>query len=494
MNNKILKKVETSKTIKVLALSFGKLLSQLTTLVSFIILARILTLEDFATYRQTLLSYNFIAPLLALGLPSSLYFFLPQNPKNERSVLISNIFPLILAGVFFSLFLLLGGSKILAMRFNNQQLSHTLILFSFYSIFALPLMSLEPCLVSKNKIFDLTIFNIISQTFLAVVIIIACFYFRKSGPLLISYTVVTSLIFIAAVFLMWTNCQYGTPIPNKNLIFEMIKYGVPLSLSSMLGTMTLQLSNVVVSSMCKPEDYAVFSVGAFEIPLIGIITASISTIILPEMSKYCQDNNKHEALNLFKKGALKSSLILFPILVYLFFMATPFFKVLFTDKYNDSVKIFRLYLLILPVRIAYYGAAFMALGLTKKILYRSLGDFIFNLILTFIFVKVFGIIGAVLSMLLVVYSWTMFYNLYTIAKEFNVTIRFVLPFYDLMKIFFLSLPGLIPALLIRNIFNLNDLILLVITSLLYVSITYYLFYKFKYINNIKQYYLLNNIR
>ena len=37
---------------------------------------------------------------------------------------------------------------------------------------------------------------------------------------------------------------------------------MPLGLATMLGTMTLQLSNVIVSALCTPEESAVYSVGA----------------------------------------------------------------------------------------------------------------------------------------------------------------------------------------------------------------------------------------
>ena len=94
---------ETSRTSKVLALSIGQTLTTIAGLVSGMIAARLLTKMDYATMKQTMLAYNFAAPLLMLGLPNALYYFLPREQNRKRGLLIDNIILLFIMGMIFSL-------------------------------------------------------------------------------------------------------------------------------------------------------------------------------------------------------------------------------------------------------------------------------------------------------------------------------------------------------------------------------------------------------
>jgi len=133
-----------SRTTKVLALSLGTFLTQLVGMASGIVLARVLTKGDLATYRQTMLAYHFAVPFLTLALPSALYFFLPRKPGAERTVLFSNLVPLAIMGIVFSVFLLAGGARLLAWRFNNPDLEHTLRLLASCPLFVLSRYSSVP--------------------------------------------------------------------------------------------------------------------------------------------------------------------------------------------------------------------------------------------------------------------------------------------------------------------------------------------------------------
>lgn len=414
-------------------------------IVSGIVLVRLLTKEDLATYRQTMLAYYFAAPFLTLALPSALYFFLPRKPGSERTVLVSNLIPLAAMGILFSVILLSGGARLLAWRFHNPGLEHTLRLLALYPVFALPMAALEACLVARNHIGSLTFFNVLSRILLTVGLIVVCVCTRRPEALVLTQVVVAGILVVPALSLMWRACAAGDAKPDQDLMWEMAKYSVPLGLASMLGTMTLQLSSVIVSSMCDPADFAVYSVGAFELPLIGIITGSITTVILADMSRLCHEGRKDEALRLFKIGAQRSAAILLPAMVFFLIVAEPFILALYSDKYLLSVLPFRLYLLMLPIRIVTYGSALMALGMTRTVLFRSIVDLVLNTILCAIMVHYVGYIGGVLGMLIMMYAWHAPYNLISIARGFGVTFAKALPYSRLILIMGYAVLFALPA-------------------------------------------------
>ena len=112
-----------SRTFKAAILASGQFLASCAGIIGFAVLSRVFNKQDYATYRQTILAYRFVAPLLILGLPQALYYFLPDEKKRPRGVLYENMILLTVLAILFSLFLLCGGNRLLAWRFNNLALN-----------------------------------------------------------------------------------------------------------------------------------------------------------------------------------------------------------------------------------------------------------------------------------------------------------------------------------------------------------------------------------
>jgi O-antigen/teichoic acid export membrane protein len=448
---------------------------------SGVILARILSKEDLATYLQTFLAYNFAAPLLTLALPSALYFFLPRKVGEERTVLAGNLLLLLGMGFVFTMFLLLGGAKLLAWRFHNPALEHTLLILAPYPLFVLPAGAVEACLVARDRVTALTIFSVCSRLVLGVAIITSCLWFNRPEVLVLVQVGLTGLLLVPSLWLMFRACPGKLHRPSRDLLWAMVKYSVPLGFATVLGSLSLQLSSVVVSAMCSPAEFAVYSVGAFELPLVGIVTGSITTVILADMARLCHEGRKDEALSLFRTAAVRSAAILLPAMVFFLIMADPFIEGLYSNKYQGSIAPFRLYLLILPMRIVTYGAALMALGLTRVVLFRSVIDLLLNAALCTVFVWLWGYLGAVIALVLTLYVWSVPYNLHTIAKGFGVPILKVLPFPMLSKILLVS-AALVPLPLVCLLAaSVPKLVQFCLAALLYWPPLIYLFNRFDFI-------------
>jgi O-antigen/teichoic acid export membrane protein len=230
---------------------------------------------------------------------------------------------------------------------------------------------------------------------------------------------------------------------------EMLKYAVPLGVAGILATLMLQTNQMVVSAMCSPEEFANYVNGAIEIPLIGVITGSIASVILVDMTDYVHKGENSKALELFKLSSVKSAGILFPVMFFLLGAGKPFIVTLYSEKYLESVVPFYIYLFVLPIRIVVYGSALMALGKSKVILNRSIVDLAINTLLSILFVHLFGYLGAAIATITTLYLWHVPYNLFQIGKGFSVGILETLPFKKLglitvlcivpMPIFFLNL-------------------------------------------------------
>ncbi len=164
---------ETTRASKVLALSLGSALSMVASIVFGMVSSRFLSKHDYATIQQTFLAYNFAVPILMLGLPNAVYYFLPREKQCKRGVLVDNIALLLGAGLIFSLFIGFGGYKLLAMRFNNPDLLHTLPWLVLYPLLLMPVAGVSAVLVYADQTKTLAVYNVISSLVLTLSGIVA---------------------------------------------------------------------------------------------------------------------------------------------------------------------------------------------------------------------------------------------------------------------------------------------------------------------------------
>ena len=458
---------EVSRTSKVLALSLGKTLTTLASIVFGMIAARVLSKHDYATMRQTMLAYSFIAPLLMLGLPDALYYYLPRTQERKRGVIIDNLFLILILAILFSVFLAAGGYKLLAHRFNNPDLATTLKWMIPYPLYVMPAGILGAVLLTQNKTYLLAKYNVLSAVLLAALTISGVLITKSySGPLF-AQIYFPVLLLPVVLWLVFKNVPGSFSWPDRKSMTNMLKYAVPLGLAGMISTVMLETNKIIVSAMCTPEEFANYVNGVIEIPLIGIITGSISAVILVDMTSYVQKGNMTMALDLFKKAAVKSAVILFPVMIFLLVSGKSFIVTLYSEKYLESVAPFYIYLFVLPVRIVIYGSALMALGQTRVILYRSILDLTINVILSILLVHLMGYLGAAVATILTLYIWTVPFNLYKIARGFNVSMFRTLPLDKLFRIIIICLSVVPLPIIYLLLFDHIYLIQLLITAVLY---------------------------
>lgn len=427
-----------SRKSKVLSLSLAQILLVMSNLVAGAIFTRVLSTRDYGSYLQTFLAYEFAVPLLSLGLPSALYYFLANNKEQEKRLILENLLLLFGAGAIFSLFLVFGGIDILAKRFNNNDITRTLEWMVWYPLYTFPVLLAPSVWISKGKAKLNAIVNVIAGGITTLLLICTVLYFKNyEAPTLVR--IVLPVFYLPVyIYLIFRNASGNWVLPNFQSMWNILRFSIPLGLATVFGSLATQLASLIVSLLTTPESYATYAVGAKEIPLIGVVTGSIAVVIMADMASKIKENNLVDALRLFNKAAVISATFLFPIMCFLMANAEGFIKILYSEKYINSVIPFRIYLLVIPIRIAYYGSAFIAFGKSKQILYRSTFDLLITGVLCYIFVLLYGEKGAALGLILTLFIWTVPFNLFSLSKYFQCSFKEMLPFNDLFKILLVS--------------------------------------------------------
>jgi len=446
-------------------------------IVSGMVFSRTLSVADYGTYLQTFLAYDFAVPILTLGLPSAMYYFLPGAKFRQKGLVLDNIAMLFVSAILFSFFLAFGGIELLAKRFNNPDLLRTLKWMIFYPIYTFPVLIESAVWIVKDKVKLNAIYNVFTGLFLTILLILTAFSTKSFDAPILIRVFIPLLFFPLTIYLIFKHVPGDWDIPRISSMWSIAKFSIPLGLSSVIGTITIQLSSMIVAFMTSPSDFAIYANGAKEVPLIGIVTGSISIVIMAEMAHKIKEGDLNAALQLFKKAAAISASILLPTMVYLMIFAESFINVIYSSKYVESVLPFRIYLLMLPVRIVYYGSALIALGKTKAILFRSVVELLITAVFAYFLTNSIGYIGAAIATVAMYYVWAIPYNLIFLGKQFNCKSTFIIPFKRVGVILIVAIiTGLFTSLIL--LIEMNSLLTLFIGAPIFGSIYFCISYKF----------------
>jgi O-antigen/teichoic acid export membrane protein len=458
-----------SRTVKAGILASGTFLTTCVRLISAVVLSRVLSMYDYATYRQTLLAYTFVLPLLILGLPDALYYFLPGENKRPRSLLMENILLLSFMAGLFSLFLLFGGNRLLAWRFNNPDIARTLLILAPYPLFMLPISGLSACLIARDKVKQVAIYNVLSRLFMLGAVLTAVLIWRTPAAAVAGTVVGAGIVLLPALKLMFASCKGGSLLPSKNGMWSQLKYAVPLGLAGILGTLSRSLDKIIVSSICSPKQFAVYVNGAIEIPLIGILTGSVIAVLIPDFVRMYKSDQYQELRALWHRAMVRCLTILVPAMGFILVMAPEIMRVLFSTKYENSAYPFRVYALMLPVRATTFGAVLLATNRTKIVTLGSLLNLFANGVLSVLFVYLIGPMGAAWATVLSVIGLALFYS--SIIRgylQFNG--KSMLPWKNIVQLFVAVLLPTLIILLILPILPKKDILRLMLTSVLFLSV------------------------
>lgn len=464
---------------KVFSLSFAKGMTMVVNFIASIIIAKSLTIRDYANYAQSFLVFDTLLPILTFGIPSVILYILPRIKEEEyRSVVFEILLILGLIAGSLSLFIILGGNFVLSEFYNNEYLASSLIVLSTYPLFTFPII-LDKILVNRNKLKV----NIIINTLYAFttgigLIILAITY--KNPTYLIKYRLWASALFLP-IYVLYSFKFF--PNSKISISFKRLKkiliVGIPLGLATMFGTLTKQVGNLIVSSITTPNNFAIYSIGARELPFIGVVTGSVALVIMDKLSTQLSSNRLKEGLILFKKSITTSFAILLPLMVFFMFNAEKFIILLYGEKYRDSYSVFFIYLLYLPIRSIYFGSVFISAGRTKEILIRSIVSFVSTGLAVLVLTDIFGNVGAALGLILVSYFWATPYNLWGVKKIFKVSsIKQLLPAKEIMKISLLAGLSIFIILAIRSFTIENILIQFSLEAVFYFLVYTILTLKF----------------
>jgi O-antigen/teichoic acid export membrane protein len=355
---------ELSLTSQSTWLLFAKTVSFILAMILPLLVVRYLTAERVGVYRQAFLFATNASVILPLGFSMSAYYYLNRSiEKHSAAILNILLFNFVMGGVAF--FTLLLFPQLLGIVFQNPELTRLAPLVGIIIWLWIFSGFLEVLALANREARLATVFIIGSQLSKTLLMVGAVVAFTSVEAFLYAATLQavlqTILLFIylnRRFPFFWRSFQWSE-------FRSQLQYALPFGFAAFLYTIQTDIHNYFVSYRFGPSEFAIYSQGCFQLPLIAILYESISSVVIPRMSQLQEEGKKREMLLISVSAMQKLALVYFPLFFFLIIVAEEFITTLFTQAYAASVPIFRVNLLLLPffcVIVDPVGRAFAEVG------------------------------------------------------------------------------------------------------------------------------------
>jgi O-antigen/teichoic acid export membrane protein len=451
--------------------------------VSFFLLSyltNVVSQEEIAIWYQIIVTVGILTPLVSMGLVTAIIKYMPIYESNLE-IRDSTIFVMIL--LILGVFILFSASLIYFNQFFSYLIYGNIIYFKY--IFLLIIFILIETLFDfcvnifryKNFIFTISIY-IFLKSFSRILTFIFCIS-------IIGLDFYLSLFYLALlqfffIIFLYSSFFFRKSLMNINLkkgiykMNEILSFSLPLVIYSILVALNNFSDRYFLAHFKNLNDLSVYSTVSALTNSISFFYIILCFNLFPTLSKYFSKNNKQDFDSLSNKVIQSYLSLCLPSVVGLSILGPSLILIFFNENYIVPFYI----LVILSFNIALFGlfqiitqviVLIESSILVVKIMFFSC---FVNLMLNFILIPKFGLLGAAISGL--VSNLILIINVIYLLKKL---INFNFFSFDLFKITLnsiLLLCFLLILMLWLNFYNqLHLFFSIIFASIFYISIDRY---------------------
>jgi len=368
-------------------------------------LARSMGSELFGSFLQVFM-FSALFTVLCLGVPQTMYFFLPRLTAEERpGFLGQTILLLAFNGIVIALGLVVFAPYLAGMQ-DNPGIAGNLRIFGLYGAFLIGSSFADPLFITFKRIKYLFILSVLHGFFFIGLTIWQ--YVTGAGPrsLFIAMAVFGFMKLALAVTFMYRMRPVIGDIRyfgGKRMLLLQLSFSLPVALSNTVDIISAWLDKFVISIFFGPAGLGIFYIGAIEIPFVSVLLSSVYSVVSPVINKLHHEGDIAGFAGFVKKTIKFTAKMIWPLFIYLMVFADHIIPVVFGEGYEGSVLPFRIYLLMMPLRIALYGVIVIALGHSRMVFWAALTALGVNFSLNLLLVRLIGFPGPAVATVISTY-------------------------------------------------------------------------------------------
>jgi O-antigen/teichoic acid export membrane protein len=343
-----------------MALFLGRIAALAFSFLVPVVIVRLVDAEAFGVYRQLWLIHDTAVQFIPFGLPAGLMYFAVRNPQHRAAYVTHGMAVLLALGVLTAA-VLIGERDVLAAWMNSPALAADLPWLALVLAGSLVAAGFETTLIATKR-------TALAGTLRAV------FESTRAGGIIggaaISATVKGAMIGAC----LWAALRGATVVTvfrrhrllgrralDVARLRELVVYAAPVGLAVMLVTFSEAGPFYWVSSHFGVLEFAAFSVGFMQIPIVNILFQSTSDVVLVRITELRAAGSLDPALGLLRQATLSLCRMIIPLFAVVSLLAHDIVVLLYTEKFAASASILRIAaftMVLMSVRLDYVPRAF----------------------------------------------------------------------------------------------------------------------------------------
>ena len=300
---------------------------------------RLLTQSEAGIYKQVFLVIMSASSILPMGVSMSAFYFLSRETM-RRPFYIANIllFNFLVGGLAcLTLFLY---PQLLGNLFQDAEMTRLaphiglVIWLWIFSAF------LEIVAIANQEPRLATTFIVLSQLTKMLLMVTAVLVFGTVDALLNAANLQALLQTIILLGYLNSRFKGFWHSFDWKLFGAHLKYAIPFGFATILFFLQNESHNYFIGYRFSSAEMAIYAVGCFELPLLGMLYESIAAVLLPRMSQLQMEDKKREMVELAARASEKLALVYFAFYAFFLVVAEDLITTMFTKAYLASVPIF----------------------------------------------------------------------------------------------------------------------------------------------------------
>jgi O-antigen/teichoic acid export membrane protein len=459
---------------------WGLVVSTIISSVATIFVARLLGSDLYGLYGIVLIAPTLIGVFRDWGINSAMVRniaqYLSEGRASEvRSILVSGIIFEVILGIALTAVSFAFSGYLAVNVFHRPELT-SLIQIGSLSILATGLINAATATFTGIEKMELNslmlIFHSIIKTALMIGLVVLGF--GTSGAI-VGYTVALMVGGSIGVIFIWTQFRRlpklgGLKLEVKTYLKSMLSYGVPLSISVILGGFLGKYFVFLLPIFYVTDNTAIgnFGIASTFVVLIGFFATPITMMLFPAFSKLSPQKDKTTLQNVYQFSVKYGSFFVIPVAALVMCLAEPAVSTLFGQSYGSAPFFLALLSLtyFFPALGSLSSSNFLnSQGKTTFIMYLMLLEVAIGLPLGYVLIMSFGVLGLIVTTL-VTGIVTSIIPVVWVRKNYGLSVDWV----SSAKIVLSSSVAAIATFLLISELNFSSLIRLIIGSVIFTLI------------------------
>lgn len=308
--------------------------AQLVTFIVSIVLARILTPEDYGVVALVTVFTSILQVFVDSGLGTALI-----QKKNADDLDFSSVFYFNFVVCIVLYIIMFFTAPFISVFYNDSSLT-SIVRVASLTIVISGVKGIQQAYVSRNMLFKRFFFATLGGTIFSASIGIGLAYAGFGVWAIVAQQLSNTAI---DTLILWITVKWR---PKKMFsikrLKELLNFGWKLLVSSLFNTVYNNLRNLIIGKYYSSADLAYYNQGdKFPNLIVTNINSSIDSVLLPTLSS-AQDE-KNRVKNMTRRAIKTSTYIMAPLMMGLAFCATPIVRLILTEKWMPCVRYLQIF-------------------------------------------------------------------------------------------------------------------------------------------------------